>query len=51
MIMVGEHTRHADDTIALAAMAHGPAPRVEAILGTLVALGHTRRTDAGYASA
>ena len=27
------------------------APRVEEILATLVALGHARRTDSGYASA
>lgn len=27
------------------------APRVEEILDTLVAIGHARRTDSGYASA
>jgi hypothetical protein len=30
---------------------HAKAPRVEEILDTLVALGHARRTDSGYASA
>jgi len=30
---------------------HAKAPRVEEILATLVALGHARRTDTGYAPA
>ena len=30
---------------------HAKQPRVEEILATLVALGHARRTDSGYASA
>lgn len=30
---------------------HTKAPRVEEILATLVALGHARRTDYGYATA